>query len=47
MKEALKQCGQKKSEGKKTGSFLIKNSKLYYEVDLLDNERTQRLLIQA
>lgn len=46
MKEALKQCGQKRAKAK-DWQLLIKNSKLYYEVDLLDNERTQRLLIQA
>ena len=46
MKEALKQCGKKRAKAK-DWQLLIKNSKLYYEVDLLDNERTHRLLIRA
>lgn len=46
MKEALRQRGQKRAKAK-DWQLLIKNNKLYYEVDLLDDGQTQRLLIRA
>ncbi len=46
MKEALKQCGQKKAKAK-DWQLLIKSGKLYYEIDLTDDNEGHHLLISA
>lgn len=46
MKEALKQCGQKRAKVK-DWHLLMRKGKLYYEIDLLGNNKTQRVKIDA